>query len=99
LRSLVMEAARGRGLNVRFGHDRPAAETGGIQDWTYSSDHGPFHDAGIPFLYFAVDDHPDYHKPTDTADRIPRQFYAAATELMLDAVRRLSDGEWVRQGH
>ena len=37
------------------------------------SDHGAFHAAGIPFVYFGVEDHPDYHKPTDTFDKIDRR--------------------------
>ena len=54
----------------------------GVEDWTFSSDHGPFHSAKVPFLYFGVEDHADYHKPTDTADKIPRAFYVEATELV-----------------
>ena len=38
------------------GHDG----TDGKQDWTYSSDHGPFHKAKIPFLYFGNEDHAAY---------------------------------------
>lgn len=34
------------------------------------SDYGPFRDERIPFLFFSTGEHPDYHKPTDTADRI-----------------------------
>src|SRR5262249_16744166 len=33
------------------------------KEWRRASDHGPFGDVGIPFLYFGVEDHPDYHKP------------------------------------
>lgn len=89
LKSPVSEAAKGRSIIVSFGHDRQGVQ--GQDDWTHSSDHGPFHDAGVPFLYFGVEDHPDYHKPTDTAEKIPRQFYAEATELVLETVRRLAE--------
>lgn len=91
LKPLVEAAAAGRGLSVAFGHDRPAAEAKGRQDWTNLSDHGPFHAAGIPYLYFGVEDHADYHKPTDIADKIPRRFYLEATEVVLDTVRRLAE--------
>jgi len=71
---------------LRFGHDRP--EDGG-NDWTMQSDHGPFHEAGVPFIYFGVEDHPDYHRPTDTADRIDVAFFTAAAATILDALRAL----------
>ena len=84
----AIAAAAVPGLTVTFGHDRPGVA--GVDDWTHSSDHGPFHDAGVPFLYFGVEDHADYHKPTDTADKIPHAFHAAATGVVLETVKRLS---------
>jgi hypothetical protein len=68
---------------IRFGHDRPDL---GPDDWTQLSDHGAFHDARIPFLYFGVEDHEDYHQPTDTFDRIDRQFFGDVTALVIDAI-------------
>lgn len=91
LKPLVAEAAAGGTLKLAFGHDKPAAQASGLDDWTNSSDHGPFNAAGIPFLYFGVEDHPDYHQPTDTADKIPRAFYVEAVRVVLDTVRRLGD--------
>jgi Zn-dependent M28 family amino/carboxypeptidase len=73
-------------VKVLFGHDRPGTAT---DDWTNQSDHGPFHAAKIPFVYFGVEDHPDYHKPTDTADKIDRSFFVAVAETILDAVLAL----------
>jgi hypothetical protein len=88
LKELVSDAAKGRTIEVAFGHDRAGA--GPADDWTHASDHGPFHDADVPFLYFGVEDHPDYHKPTDTPDKIPLAFYDEAVEIVVDTVRRLS---------
>ncbi len=34
------------------------------------SDHYNFAKAGIPVVFFCDDEHPDYHMPTDTADKI-----------------------------
>jgi hypothetical protein len=86
LKAPLVEAARGRHLTLIFGHDRPWYRAGAVEDWTHSSDQGPFHDAGIPFLYFGVEDHPDYHRPTDTADKIPRPFFVEAANLVIDAL-------------
>ena len=50
------------------------------------SDHGVFHTAGIPFLYFGVEDHGDYHRPSDTADKIDPVFFGQVAEMILDFV-------------
>ncbi len=76
-------------VRVRFGHDRPKEQAGGVDDWTMQSDHGPFHAAGVPFVYFGVEDHPDYHKPTDTADKIDAAFFADVAATIVDAVTTL----------
>ena len=90
LKAPVEELARGRPIKVAFGHDRKVPGAPPSDDWTMASDHGPFHTAGIPFLYFGVEDHPDYHKPTDTAGRIPIPFYAEAVKLAIDTVAAFS---------
>ena len=60
-------------VKVMFGHDDPGK--GGSDNWTSQSDHYPFHRNNIPFLYFGVEDHADYHKPGDTFEKINKSFY------------------------
>jgi glutamate carboxypeptidase len=91
LKARVEAIARGRSIEVAFGHDRKLPGAPPSDDWTMASDHGPFHSAGIPFLYFGVEDHPDYHKPTDTADRIPVAFFVEAVKLVIDTIAAFSD--------
>ena len=50
---------------------------------------GPFHAAGIPFVYFGVEDHPDYHRPTDDFERIDRVEYVNSVRTILSALRAL----------
>jgi Zn-dependent M28 family amino/carboxypeptidase len=77
----AVEAATARsGLKLCAGHDGGD----GLEDWTRSSDHGAFHEKGIPFLYLGEEDHPDYHRPTDTFDRIQPEFFRQAAEAALD---------------
>ena len=76
-------------ITVLFGHDKPVAVAGGVEDWTNQSDHGPFHAAKIPFVYFGVEDHADYHKATDTADKINRGFFVDVAETILDSLLAL----------
>jgi glutamate carboxypeptidase len=90
LKAIVEQVARGRPIAVAFGHDRKVPGAPPSDDWTMASDHGPFHAAGIPFLYFGVEDHPDYHKPTDTADRIPVPFYVEAVKFVIDTIAAFS---------
>jgi hypothetical protein len=78
-------AARAR-VKVLFGHDRPGPAG---YDWTTQSDHYAFHAARIPFVYFGVEDHADYHKPTDTADKINRSFFVDVAETILDCLVQL----------
>lgn len=89
LKAPLEEVARRAPITVLFGHDKPVAIAGGVDDWTNQSDHGPFHAAKIPFVYFGVEDHPDYHKPTDTADKINRGFFVDVAETILDTIIRL----------
>ncbi|WP_299804545.1 M28 family peptidase [uncultured Shewanella sp.] len=49
-------------------------------DFLRASDHYPFHQVGIPWLYFGVPIHRDYHQPTDTPDKIDINFLAAVSE-------------------
>jgi Zn-dependent M28 family amino/carboxypeptidase len=89
LKAPLEEVAKLAPITVLFGHDKPVAIAGGVQDWTNQSDHGPFHAEKIPFVYFGVEDHADYHKPTDTADKINRGFFVDVAETILDSVLAL----------
>jgi Zn-dependent M28 family amino/carboxypeptidase len=71
-------------VSLPFGHDSP--DLSASDDWTTSSDHGAFHEVGIPFLYFGVEDHPDYHRPTDDVDKINQEFYVGAAEAILNVL-------------
>jgi Zn-dependent M28 family amino/carboxypeptidase len=85
---------------IAFGHDEPGVE--GVQDWTRSSDHAPFHQKGIPFIYFGVEDHPDYHRASDEFDRIDQAFYLNAVRTVLVAIISLDlelDGVGAGEGY
>lgn len=71
-------------IKLLLGHDRPEQQR---DDWTNQSDHGVFHAAKIPFIYFGVEDHQDYHRPTDDFININQEFYVRAVETILEAVK------------
>ena len=79
LKAIVQQQEPAPGIRLLMGHDQPDKPA----NWTQSSDHGPFHNAGIPFLYFGVEDHPDYHKASDTFDKIDQDFYFKAVSTVL----------------
>lgn len=87
LAPLLDEAATEAALTLRRGHDRPGAPEGA--DWTGQSDHAAFHRAGIPFVYFGVEDHADYHRPTDDFDRVDPATYLRSVRTILRTLRLL----------
>jgi Zn-dependent M28 family amino/carboxypeptidase len=89
LKPIVERVAVPSEMALLFGHDSPDL---GNDDWTNSSDHAPFHRSGIPFLYFGVEDHEDYHRASDEFDKINAEFFASAVTTILRVVLEL-DGD------
>lgn len=83
LAALITEVAKTAPVSLLMGHDRPED---GQQDWTTQSDHAVFHAAGIPFLYFGVEDHAGYHKPTDDFSAITPDFFVRAADTLVSVV-------------
>jgi hypothetical protein len=77
-------------VSLAFGKDTP--QDTGADNWVSASDHGAFHAAGVPFLYLGVDFHPDYHKPSDDAERITPTVFRNATDLSIQSFRALDTG-------
>jgi len=88
LKPLVEKIAARAPVKLLVGHDRPEQ---GSDDWTTQSDHKAFHDAKIPFVYFGVEDHKDYHKPSDDFETITREFFVHAAETILDALKTFDE--------
>lgn len=87
LKTPVEQLAKDSGVQLLFGHDRPFYLAGRVENWTSAGDHSEFHDHGIPFLYFGVEDHEDYHEPTDTWDKIDPVFFSNVANLMIQSLR------------
>ncbi|WP_228850471.1 M28 family peptidase [Aegicerativicinus sediminis] len=76
-------------IKLLFGHDNPHNKA--VSDWTNSSDHRIFYNHDIPFIYFGVEDHKDYHEPTDTFENIDTEFYIHSVELIIHAIEALDN--------
>lgn len=85
LQNLIKDFNNPTDTKLLVGHDG----SDGKQDWTFSSDHGPFHRADIPFLYFGNEDHKAYHKPTDDFSDITPVFYQNAVTIIESVFRDL----------
>ena len=83
----LLEGAAQPPVDLRLGHDVPGTTA---EDWTSASDHAPFHQAGIPFIYFGVEDFEHHHKASDEAATIQREFFAGVVRTIIVAVERLA---------
>jgi hypothetical protein len=64
-----------------------------IRGTPYSpSDHSRFYTAGTPVLFFHTGVHPDYHRPSDTADRLNAHGMATVAALGARVVERINGG-------
>jgi len=82
IRAALRAANAAIGLNIRF-DEHP--------EWLPRSDQGPFLAEGIPAVLFSVEDHEDYHKVTDTADRIIPELAAKVSRLVALATLLLGE--------
>ncbi len=70
-------------IKLLLGHDDPKL---GHDDWTNQSDQGAFNAKNIPFIYFGVEDHVDYHKATDEFKNINKEFYVNAVSVIQEVI-------------
>ena len=88
MKPLLDSLAASARVKLMLGHDTGTGQS----NWIQQSDQGPFHLKKIPFVYFGVEDHPDYHKPTDKFERIEPGFYYRCVQTINEFVRHLDLG-------
>jgi hypothetical protein len=82
LREVLDQVGTPKGLEIcRFGTDVVGTR----------SDYGPFRDREIPFLFFSTGEHPDYHTPRDTPDKIEYDKAARVASVILKVSRTVAD--------
>ncbi|MBX2914182.1 MAG: M28 family peptidase [Cyclobacteriaceae bacterium] len=87
----LLEGIGSEKVKLVFGHDDPDTYKG-QDNWTFSSDHGPFHRANIPFVYFGVEDHKDYHQPTDDFELVNTEIYKDCVRMVIQSVTKIDKG-------
>ncbi|MEP0265299.1 M28 family peptidase [Dokdonia sp.] len=90
LKSIIENLKNPTQSKLLIGHDGGD----GKEDWTSASDHGAFHKAKIPFLYFGDEDHPGYHNPTDDYEKITPGFYKDAVRLILSVFIQIDKSDF-----
>lgn len=83
-------------VTLLAGHDRPKAIAGFTPDWSRASDHREFAEREVPFLYFGVPDHVDYHQPTDTFERADLAFYHKVSDTILSVILLIDQSDLVQ---
>jgi Zn-dependent M28 family amino/carboxypeptidase len=72
-------------VNARYGFQLKKVESG------YGpSDQFSFCEVGVPVLFFFTGDHPDYHRPSDTADRINVAGMERVVDMAADVIQDLA---------
>ena len=89
LKPVLDGVARTAQVTLKLGHDTDV--DGEQNNWTMQSDQGPFAAAGVPWVYFGVEDHAEYHQPTDDFDTMPQDFFKRAVATVVSAARALDD--------
>lgn len=89
LKSIVANYLPSKKIRLLMGHDGKD----GLENWTYSGDHQPFYLKKIPFLYFGVEDHKDYHQPTDDFENIQKEFYISAVQTIISIFQIIDNTE------
>ncbi len=57
------------------------------------SDYGPFRDREVPYLFFSTGEHPDYHTPRDTPDKLDYEKAARVASLIHQLTHHVSDAD------
>ena len=83
LKPILVKVATTAPVTLKLGHDTDA--DGKDNNWTNQSDHYAFADKGVPWVYFGVEDHPEYHKPTDDFATVPQDFFKRSVATVVQA--------------
>jgi Zn-dependent M28 family amino/carboxypeptidase len=83
LKPILVKVATTAPVSLKLGHDTDA--DGKENNWTTQSDHDAFGEKGVPWVYFGVEDHPEYHKPTDDFATVPQDFFKRSVATVVQA--------------
>ena len=88
-RQLVEQINTGDGARMRVMRVPPKFELALNEDGFGPSDHSSFYGKKVPVLFFFTGTHTDYHKPTDTAEKINYEGLAKVKDLVLEITHEI----------
>ncbi|MDR6627855.1 M20/M25/M40 family metallo-hydrolase [Caulobacter segnis] len=83
LKPILVKVATTAPVTLKLGHDTDV--DGKENNWSNQSDHYAFGEKGVPWVYFGVEDHPEYHKPTDDFATLPQDFFKRSVATVVQA--------------
>ncbi|WP_395442974.1 M20/M25/M40 family metallo-hydrolase [Caulobacter sp. UC70_42] len=83
LKPILVKVAATAKVTLKLGHDTDA--DGKENNWATQSDHYAFGEKGVPWVYFGVEDHPEYHRPTDDFATVPQDFFKRSVATVVQA--------------
>jgi Zn-dependent M28 family amino/carboxypeptidase len=83
LKPILTKVAATAKVTLKLGHDTDV--DGKENNWTTQSDHYAFGEKSVPWVYFGVEDHPEYHKPTDDFATVPQDFFKRSVATVVQA--------------
>lgn len=83
LKPILVKIATTAPVSLKLGHDTDA--DGKENNWSNQSDHYAFGEKGASWVYFGVEDHPDYHQPTDDFATVPQDFFRRSVTTVVQA--------------
>jgi hypothetical protein len=87
----VRTACASQGVRAVLPKDLPSSLRGQVEAMAKGrSDHAPFEDKKVPFVFFSSGESTDYHEPTDTADRLHPLVLERRARAILETVIAVS---------
>jgi Zn-dependent M28 family amino/carboxypeptidase len=91
LAPLVRRACDGVGLRAVFPEDLPESLRGFVTSLARGrGDHAPFESGGVPTVFFSSGESPDYHRPSDTADKLDGALMERRARCIVETVSELT---------
>ena len=88
LRPILETVSETAPLQLEIGFDGANPDQ---DDWTMQSDHRNFLAAGIPHLYLGVEDHPDYHQPTDDFEKVDQDTFLKSVDTVIAVTKAIDE--------
>ncbi len=85
----ILNDANNRYLRLKL--DRKYNDPKDPERFYYRSDHYNFAKKGVPVIFFFNGVHPDYHKPTDTVDKINFELMAKRAQLVFNTAWEIAN--------